>query len=60
MSIRTSKKQCNDLADLLGAMFYARNEWDCSGKVYVRYRGKRHAFKTNTEAFVWMLDQLDA
>lgn len=56
---RISKKDCNDMADLIGATFYARNEWDCSGKVYVRLNGKRHAFRRNCDALDWMMDILD-
>lgn len=56
---RISKKNCNDLADLINATFYGRNEWDCSGKVYVKYNGERHAFKRNCDAFDFMMDILD-
>jgi hypothetical protein len=56
---RISKKNCNDLADLINATFYARDEWDCSGKVYVRRNGKLYTFKRNCDAFDFMLDILD-
>jgi hypothetical protein len=56
---RISKKNCNDLASLIGATFYGRDELDCSGKVCVRLSGERHAFKRNCDAFDWMMDVLD-
>ena len=56
MTKRISKKACNEIAGTIGAMFYGRNEWDCSGKVYVKYNGKLHTFKRNRDALDFMLD----
>lgn len=53
---RTSKKACNDIAATIGATFYGRDEWDCSGKVYVMHEGRKHSFKRNCDAMEWMLD----
>ena len=60
MAVRISKKACNDAAELIGAIFYGRNELTCDGKVHVRYKGVRHTFNRNCDALDWMLDIIDA
>lgn len=59
-AIRISKKTCNEAAEVLGATFYGRDEWDCSGKVYVKLNDELHTFKTNGDAFDWMMDIINS
>lgn len=53
---RASKKQCNEVAEMIGATFYGINERDCTGKSYVRLNGEWHEFKTQTDAYWFMAD----
>lgn len=59
MAMRISKKVCNEAAEVIGATFYGRNELTCDGKVHVRFEGKRHTFKTNGDAFDWMMEVMN-
>ena len=60
MTVRISKKACNDAAEAIGATFYGRDELTCDGKVHVRHEGVVHTFNRNCDALDWMLDIFDA
>ena len=63
--IRTSKKQCNTIADNITdlfnyrVMFYGSYEYDATSKSYVRVfaSNELHAFDTQTDAY-WFLANL--
>ena len=60
---RTSRKMCNEMAELLASLsekrctFYAKDEYKLNDKVYVRFDEEVLEFKTQTAAHEWMLDE---